>query len=353
LRSRHFDTNARCGYNSDRTVFKGDSSLNSDLLDGLVIKAQSGFFTVHTDAGDFVCQVRGRLKQKRRDTDLLATGDRVRISLIKDDRGMIEEIAERVRALARLAPLAHGRGSRRWDRSGYLAEREQVIVANPDQTVFVFSCAEPSPSLRMLDRLLVGAEVQNVPAIVCANKIDLVKQREARAFFDTYKEIGYPVIYTSAKKGKGIKKLRHQLEGKLSVLVGPSGVGKTSLLNAMQPDLGLRVREVSQATTKGRHTTVVPQLIPLDVGGWVADTPGIRALALFDVDPEELDAYFPDIAPLVTHCRFSDCSHTVEPGCAIVQAVEDGLVSRHRYESYVRLREEHQKLADMYWWGIQ
>lgn len=297
--------------------------------------------------------MRGRLKQERRDTDLLATGDRVRISLAEDGTGMVEEIGERERALARLAPLARGRGSRRWDRDGYLAEREQVIVANPDQAIFVFSCAEPSPSLRMLDRLLVGAEIQHIPAVVCANKIDLVKRREARALFGAYKKIGYPVLYTSALRRRGIRGLRRQLKGKLSVMVGPSGAGKTSLLNAMQPDLGLRVRDVSQATTKGRHTTVVPQLVPLDVGGWVADTPGIRALALFDVDPEELDAYFPDIAPFVAHCRFSDCTHTVEPGCAVIQAAEEGRVSSHRYESYVRLREEHQKLADMYWWGIQ
>jgi ribosome biogenesis GTPase len=120
----------------------------------------------------------------------------------------------------------------------------------------------------------------------------------------------------------------------------------------MQPGLGLRVREVSRATRKGRHTTVVPQLVPLEDGGWVADTPGLRALALFDMDPEEVDAYFPDIAPLVADCRFSDCTHTVEPGCAVKEGVERGDVSEHRYESFVRLRQEHQKLADMYWWGI-
>ncbi len=324
-----------------------------DLLDGLIIKAQSGFFTVCTDAGNFICQVRGRLKRVRRDTDLLAIGDQVRISLAEDGSGMIEEIAERERALTRLASLPHGRGSRRWDRDGYLAEREQVIVANPDQAVFVFSCAEPSPNLRMLDRLLVGAEIQHIPAVVCANKIDLVGRGEAQALFGIYQEIGYPVLCTSAVTGEGVDELRDTLRGKLSVLVGPSGTGKTSLLNVMQPGLGLRVREVSRATSKGRHTTVVPQLVSLDVGGWVADTPGIRALALFDVDPEELDAYFPDIAPLVAHCRFSDCAHTVEPGCAVIQAVEEGRVSRHRHESYVRLREEHQKLADMYWWGIR
>jgi ribosome biogenesis GTPase / thiamine phosphate phosphatase len=324
----------------------------SDLLDGLVIKAQSGFFTIHTDAGDIVCQVRGRLKKERRDTDLVAVGDRVRISLVEDGTGMIEEMAERERALARLAPRPGGRGARRWSRDGYLAEREQVIVANPDQAIFVFACADPEPRLRMLDRLLVGAELQHIPSVICANKIDLVSEKEARDLFGIYEEIGYPVIYTSASAGTGIETLGRQLEGKISVLVGPSGTGKTSLLNRLQPDLGLHVREVSEATGKGRHTTVVPQLFPLDEGGWVADTPGIRALALFDVDPEELDAYFPDIAPFVAHCQFSDCTHTVEPGCAVMQAVEDGLVSEHRYESYVRLREEHQKLADMYWWGI-
>jgi ribosome biogenesis GTPase len=325
-----------------------------DLLDGLIIKAQSGFFTVHTGGGsDFVCRVRGRLKQERRDTDLVAVGDRVRISLTGDGIGMIEEVAERERSLARLAPIAKGRGSRRWNRSGYLSEREQVIVANPDQAVFVIACAEPSPHLRMLDRLLVGAEVQDIPAVVCANKTDLVDRQEAEALFGIYAEIGYPVLYTSAKSGSGVDELHATLSGKISALMGPSGVGKTSLLNAVQPGLGLRVREVSQATTKGRHTTVVPQLVPLDAGGWVADTPGVRALALFDLDPEELDAYFPDIAPLVTDCRFSDCTHTVEPSCAVIQAVTDEKVSEHRYESYVRLRQEHQKLADMYWWGIQ
>ena len=340
------------------------------MLDGLVIKAQSGFFTVCTGGGDFTCRVRGRLKKKRRDTDLIAVGDRVRISLVQDGSGMIEEIAERERALTRLAPS--GRDTRRWDRDGYLSEREQVIVANPDQAVFVFSCAEPAPHLRMLDRLLVGAEIQHIPAVVCANKIDLVGRREAQALFGIYHEIGYPVLYTSALTGEGVDELHDALGGKLSALVGPSGTGKTSLLNAMQPGLGLRVREVSQATRKGhkgRHTTVVPQLVPLDVGGpslrpgsvqatgsgqgWVADTPGLRALALFDVDPEELDAYFPDIAPLVAHCRFSDCTHTVEPGCAVIQAVEAGQVNEHRYRSYIKLRAEHQALADMYWWGIQ
>jgi ribosome biogenesis GTPase len=324
------------------------------LIEGLVVKAQSGFFTVHAEEDDFICRVRGRLKEDWLDTDLVAVGDRVLISRVEDGgmiEGMIEEVVERERALARLAPSG-GRGSRHWTRRGYLSEREQVIIANPDHVFFVFACADPRPRLRMLDRLLVGAELQEIPAVVCANKLDLVRLQHAHDLFDIYEEIGYPVIYTSAQTGEGVDELHEILKGSISALVGPSGAGKTSLLNSMQPGLGLRVREVSRATGKGRHATVVPQLVPLEDGGWVADTPGLRALALFDMDPEEVDAYYPDIAPLVAGCRFSDCMHTVEPGCAVKEAVEEGQVSLHRYESYVRLREEHQKLADMYWWGI-
>jgi ribosome biogenesis GTPase len=326
----------------------------SQLIEGLVIKAQSGFFTVHTEEGEFTCRIRGRLKEEWRNTDLVAVGDRVLISRVDSGgmiEGMIEEVSERERALARLAPSA-SRGSRQWTRRGYLSEREQVIIANPDHVVFVFALADPEPNLRMLDRLLVGAELQEIPSVICANKMDLVEEEEARSLFEIYEDIGYPVLYTSAESGQGIDDLHDVLVERISALVGPSGVGKTSLLNAMQPGLGLRVREVSRATRKGRHTTVVPQLVSLEDGGWVADTPGLRALALFDMDPEEVDAYFPDIAPLVADCRFSDCTHTVEPGCAVKEAVEKGEVSEHRYESFVRLRQEHQKLADMYWWGI-
>ena len=156
--------------------------------------------------------------------------------------------------------------------------------------------------------------------------------------FGVYPAIGYPVLYTCASTQEGVDELRHILNGKVSALAGPSGVGKSSLLNVIQPGLGLAVREISEASLKGRHTTNVRQLFPLDGGGYVADTPGMRSLALWDTDPEELDGYFPELVSLVEHCQFNDCTHKSEPGCAVRAAVEAGSVNPERYESYLRLR---------------
>jgi ribosome biogenesis GTPase len=296
-----------------------------ELLHGLIVRAQSGFFTVETGEGPFVCQLRGRLKKGRRTGDLAAIGDRVRIAVLEDGSGMIEEIYERKQAIIRLDPRPQG-------------EYQQILLANADQAVFVFACARPDPRLKMLDRFLVIAEKQEIPPVVVANKIDLVGQDKAESIFGLYEKIGYPVIYTSAKSGQGVEELRATLKGKISALVGPSGAGKSSLLNAMQPGLGLEVSEVSKAVNKGKHTTVVRQMFPLDEGGYVADTPGWKALALWDTEPEEVDGYFPDLRELVAHCQFSDCTHIHEPGCAVLTAVEQGEVYPDRYESYLRLR---------------
>jgi ribosome biogenesis GTPase len=327
--------------------------MGKSIQTGLVIKSQSGFYTILTQQGEQVtARIRGRLKKERKDITIVAVGDWVKWQILPDGSTVIEDIEERTRALTRLKPLASGRGSRRWDRQGYLREKEQVIIANPDQVVFVIACSNPDPRLKMLDRLLVGAERQDIPILICANKVDLVGENAAKQMFNIYTWIGYEVLYTSAKQDLGVNALRKHLQDKTSALVGPSGVGKTSLLNALEPDLGKRVMSVSHVTGKGRHTTTVAEMLPLAVGGWVADTPGIRALALFDMEPEEIDAYFPDIAPYVPECTFSDCSHTVEPGCAVIAALNNHAISQHRYESYVRLHQEHRKLADMYWWGI-
>jgi ribosome biogenesis GTPase len=316
-----------------------------ELLDGLVVKAQSGFFTVETERGPIVSQVRGRLLQERLDTDPVAIGDSVKISLVEKYEGdtvvvsgMVEEVAERKRAFTRQRPAPEGRSADR------LPDREQVIIANPDQVVLVFACAQPAPRFKMLDRFLVIAEKARIPPVICANKIDLVRRREAREMFGLYEALGYTVLYTSATDGTGVRKLHRALIGKISALTGPSGTGKSSLLNAIQPGLGLAVKDVSQATTKGRHTTVASELFPLDEGGYVADTPGIRAIGLFNVEPSEIDGYFKDILPFIGKCRFSDCRHEQEPGCAVRRAAEDGDIWWERYESYLRLRDEAEEI---------
>ncbi len=295
----------------------------SELLSGLVLRARGGFYDVETRKGLITANLRGRFKQDLPDSELIAIGDRVQVQQLPDGSAVIERIEPRQRSLSRRAP---GR------------ELEQVIVANPDQAVFVFSCADPEPNFRMLDRLLVVAERERLPALVCANKLDLVEPRSARAAFGVYQDIGYPVLYTSALKGKGVRHLRRRLRGKLSVLAGPSGAGKSSLLNRVQPGLGLRTEEISQATGKGTHTTVARELWPLKGGGYVADTPGLKAFALWDIEPEELDGYFREIAPLVQNCEFSDCTHTHEPGCAVRASVERGDIDLERYDSYLRIR---------------
>jgi ribosome biogenesis GTPase len=301
--------------------------MTEKLLRGIVVRSQSGFFTLDTPEGEVTARLRGRLKQGRKTGDLIAVGDWVQVSIQDKDTAMIEEIEERQSKLHRLAPTARG-------------EYEQIIIANLDQAVLTFACIDPEPRLRMLDRFLIICEEQGVPPVIVANKTDLVAWREEYRIFGHYTELGYQVIYTSVTQRRGIRKLRQLLSGKISVLAGPSGVGKSSLLNAVQPDLGLQVRSVSEGTGKGRHTTVVREMFRLAGGGYVADTPGLKALALWDIEPEELDGYFPEIAALVADCQFSSCTHVDEPGCAVVAAVKIGKIHPERYESYLRIRFE-------------
>ena len=302
--------------------------MNDEILNGLVVKSQSGFFEVEIAGSSLVtCELRGRLKQGARTGDLIAVGDRVRISFLSESTGMIEEVLPRERAIVRMDPRPRG-------------DYRQILLANPDQAVFVFSCANPSPHMRMLDRFLVIAEQQKIPIVIVANKVDLIGQEKAEKLFGHYVKVGYPVLYTSAEKKIGIEDLHYILKGKLSALAGPSGVGKSSLLNAMQPGLGIAVNEISEALDRGKHTTTHRELHPLtDGGGYVADTPGWKSLALWDTQPEELDGYFPEIAPLVTLCRFSDCTHTHEPGCAVLDALNSGNLHQERFESFLRMRD--------------
>jgi len=294
-------------------------------LRGLVTRLQAGFYTVDTNKGIITCHLRGKHKQVRRNEDIVAIGDWVDITLQEDGSGVIEEIHPRKKSFFRLAPTARG-------------DFKQILLANPDQVVLVFSCADPEPSLRMLDRFLVITEKQKIPVLIVANKVDLVGQKKAEKIFSVYSDIGYEVLYTSAKSKVHVDALKEKLIGKISVLSGPSGVGKSSLLNQIQPDLGLRIGGLKDSSKKGKHTTVVRELFPLDGGGYVGDMPGLRSLSLWDTEPEELDGYFPELRNLVADCQFNDCTHIVEPGCAVKKAVDKGTVSAQRYDSYVRLR---------------
>jgi ribosome biogenesis GTPase / thiamine phosphate phosphatase len=296
-----------------------------DLVVGWVVRTQSGFYDVQTGEGNFICRLRGRLKKVRLMEDLVAVGDRVKITALSDGSGAIEEIMPRQRALVRLDPRPRG-------------DYQQILLANVDQILLAFACAQPEPHLRMLDRFLVIAEKQAIPPLIIANKVDLVGLEKAREMFSIYPDLGYPVLFTSACRGDGVHELQERLKGKISGITGPSGVGKSSLLNACNTQLDLNVNTINQITQRGRHTTVVREMFPVEDGGYVADLPGLRSLALWDTEPEELDGYFPELRSLVMHCQFNDCTHTSEPGCAVLEAVKTGKVHAQRYESYLRLR---------------
>jgi ribosome biogenesis GTPase / thiamine phosphate phosphatase len=309
----------------------------TQLLEGLVIKEQSGFFWVEVADGHvYVCRLRGRLMEEAQSSDIAAIGDRVQISLLEDevDKGVLESVEERASALSRAVRTEGNRGAGQ-------SEREHVIIANADQAFFVFAVTQPAPNFRMLDRFLVVGEKSDIEnLVIVVNKIDLEDPSVTHARFAAYEKMGYRVLYTSALDGLGVDTLRELLKDQISVFTGPSGVGKTSLLNRIQPGLGRVVKEVSKYNEEGVHTTRDSVLIKLEGGGYLADTPGIRSLSIWDVEPEELDAYFVDILPYVEDCRFGDCKHRNEPGCAVRQAVEDGHIHRSRYQSYLKLREE-------------
>ena len=314
-------------------------------LSGLIIKEQSGFYWVEADAGaTYMCELRGRLKEEAKSSDIAAIGDRAHISLRREEgtdvlMGVIETLAPRNSVLSRAVRTTGKRGAGQ-------AEREQVVIANAQRALFVFSAAQPAPDLKILDRLLVAGERSNIAElIIVLNKIDLDYAAELDPIMQAYERIGYPVLRTSALRGDGIDSLRSRLLIGISVFTGPSGVGKTSLLNGMQPGLGRQVKDVGRQSEEGVHTTRDSALVRLDSGGYIADTPGIRSLTVWDIEPDELDAYFADIEPYVLECKFSNCTHTDEPACAVRRAVELGDVASWRYRNYLELREE---LRDTY-----
>ncbi len=296
--------------------------------EGVVLSGTGGVWNVRASTGEtHEASLRGRLKKEADDSRKLAVGDRV--VLEADTRGTHWAIAEILPRSSQLARRAPGGGP-----------GERTVAANVDQVIVVFAASKPEPHRRMLDRFLVIAEANSLESRVVINKIELVDRESTERMFSDYVRAGYPVHFTSVKQHIGLDELHRELAGKTSALTGPSGVGKSSLMNAMYPGLDLRVGEISESVNKGRHTTVGALLHPLPDAGYVVDTPGLREIATWGLSSVDLDSCFREFRELIPSCRFGDCTHRVEPGCAVRAAVESGRVSAERYDSYLRLREE-------------
>lgn len=331
------------------------STEKSTGLVGTVYKKTAGALTVRVNGQVYLCKlprkpapaagISGNPKRSPSrdrgsngnlpDLETLTVGDEVAIRTSGQAEGIILKMLPRRNQLSRRSavpmPSAHA--------------FEQVVAANLDQVIPVFSAAQPEPKWGMLDRYLVSAEAAEIPAVVCITKIDLIRnlpeEESLLNMVESYRRIGYPIALVSAHTGEGIPEFLRLIAGKKSAFLGKSGVGKTTLLNHIQPDLGLRVNEVSQATGKGLHTTTHLEMFPLEIGGAVVDTPGVREFGLWDVQPEELPWLFPEMRSEIGKCRFGlNCSHVDEPGCSIREAVMRGEISPYRYHSFLRLREE-------------
>ena len=297
----------------------------------IVMEGTGGVWRVRTpDGGEHDAALAGRLKQELKGQLKLAVGDHVTVE--PDERASawrITGIEPRTSVLSRREP------------GGRYGER--IVAANIDQVLVVFAVASPEPHPRMIDRFLVIAEANDLRAHVVLNKVDLAHgEADVEALARRFAAAGYPVHRTSVKRGDGLEEMRRELHGRVTAVTGPSGVGKSSLLNALHPELGLRTQEVSPSVNKGRHTTVGARLIALPDGdeGYLVDTPGLREVGLWGLQLDALDQCFPEFAPFLGECRFQDCTHAIEPGCAVRAAVDGGTVDASRYESYLKLRAE-------------
>ena len=290
--------------------------MDKKMLSGVVIKATSGFYFVQCGAQVISCKLRGRMKQIRYS---VCVGDRVLFSATNEESGIIEEILPR---------------------DSFLKRPE---VANVNQAILTFAATRPLVDFGLLDRFLVLAEVSEIPAVICINKIELTDPEELTPFLSVYERMGYPVLLVSAKTGLGIVKLQQILYEKVSVFAGPSGVGKSSLLNSFESGLSLVTGELSLKIGRGRHTTRCAELLPLSGGGYVVDTPGFSFTEFLELTPDDLRFQYREFREKLPNCHFSSCLHYKEPQCAVKQAVTAGEIAPWRYESYIELLKEIQE----------
>jgi len=283
------------------------------MLQGVVVKAYSGYYYVQTGDRVTACSLRGRFKKERVS---LLVGDEVAYSAVGQGKGGIEEILPRRSLLKR------------------------PLVANVDHVVLTFAAVNPDIGTALVDRFLVLAEWSGLEAGLCINKIALADTSALAPLVEVYRAAGYPVLLTSAKTGQGVDELRGRLYGRITVFAGPSGVGKSSLLNALQPGLSLVTGEVSRKIGRGKHTTRFAELLPLSGGGFVVDTPGFSQTEFAELDEQHLQHYYPEIAACAVDCKFASCLHAKEPRCAVKQAVAEGRIARSRYESYLEVLDE-------------
>ncbi len=340
-----------------------------EMLTGMVLNGAHGIFDVHTDNGILRCTLRGKLKKtfiqtpatrpsvtttnaryeriaaqtraKRIDkadptgriaSPRLSVGDHVRLRQLDATTGMIEEILPRQSEL-----------SRRDYASSDKKILQQTLLANLDQVVLVFAAAQPDTHFSMLDRYLAICESAGIRPVICLNKADLAHEDYVDQAAELYARLDYPIVWSSTITTRGINDLRTLLQNHMTLFTGPSGVGKSSLVNAIEPGMALKTGLLSSATGKGKHTTTGSQLYPLSGGGWLADSAGIRALAAWNLAPEDLPSCFIEFRPYLGECAFSDCSHIDEEGCAILQAVEEGKIDERRHRSYTRLLLEEER----------
>ena len=304
-------------------------------MTGLVIKNTGSWYLVRTDEGrDVECKVKGTFRLKGiRSTNPVAVGDRVRITGNPGGTAFITDIEERKNYIIR--------------RSSNLSKQSHILAANLDQCMLVATVNYPETSTTFIDRFLATAEAYRIPTLILFNKIDLYDEDDTRyldGLVHLYTTIGYPCIKVSALDGRGLDEVKDKLRGAITLFSGNSGVGKSTLLNALLPGTDARTGEISQAHNKGMHTTTFSEMYPVDdAGGYLIDTPGIKGFGTFDMEVEEIGHYFPEIFEASAHCKYGNCTHRQEPGCAVLRAVEEHRISQSRYASYLSMLDDKEE----------